>query len=91
MEIRSKLRAAAICVLATALIVSMTQALTQSAAQADEPVNVITSTPVDVGGGAQPSPFTIGVGTTPINGSVPITVTNPGGTTPTRSSASPLP
>ncbi|MFI5429362.1 hypothetical protein [Aeromicrobium sp. UC242_57] len=82
MKIRPKLRSAGTCLLASALVVTLTQITTQSPASADDPVTVITSPPVDVGGGTQPPPLTVTVGN-PVNGSASVIVDNPGGTAPT--------
>ncbi|WP_456697683.1 hypothetical protein [Aeromicrobium sp. P5_D10] len=82
MKIRPKLRSAGTCLLASALVVTLTQVTTQSPASADDPVTVITSPPVDVGGGTQPPPLTVTVGN-PVNGSASVVIDNPGGTAPT--------
>ncbi|MBO9523470.1 MAG: hypothetical protein J7518_18220 [Nocardioidaceae bacterium] len=82
MELRSTLRTAARFILSAALVVTVSQVVGPSPAQADGPVTVITSPPLDVGGGTQPPPLIVQK-TDPVGGSVPITVTNPGGTAPT--------
>jgi hypothetical protein len=75
-------------VLATALVLTMSEAALRVPAAADDPVVVITSPPPPVGSPADPR-LTITVGN-PVDGSATITVDNPGGTAPTAQECIPL-
>ncbi|RNL62922.1 hypothetical protein EFK50_14435 [Nocardioides marmoriginsengisoli] len=87
-----KLRAAGICVLTTAVTVTVTQVLPRTPAQADppppaNPITVITSPPLNVP--VQPPPLIVQKHD-PIAGATPIVVDNPGGTSPTAQECIPL-
>jgi hypothetical protein len=89
-KIRSKLRAAGVCLLTTALTITVTQMVTPAPAQADPPsppINVITSPPLNVP--VQP-PQLIVQKHDPVAGATPIIVDNPGGTSPTAQECIPL-
>ncbi|HCB03819.1 MAG TPA: hypothetical protein DEQ43_06155, partial [Nocardioides bacterium] len=87
MMIGKRLRAVGTGVLATALVLTVTETMSSPPAHADDPITVITSPPLSVGSTADPLTVTVG---NPVNGTSPVVVDNPGGTAPTAQECVPL-